>query len=314
MKKGLYCLCIFGAALSVKAQIDIPFNLVTLVKHTHSQIPKDSILPSYQNGGFVYINLKDGQPVFNKRFREAYPFNGKYALVFDTETKSYNLIDRTGSFIIDKGIYTKINHRTTCGTNFISFLMNENSTEYNFNRLNGKFELCSGTSCGYPVLLKFPFRKNEGGQYTMNTNSFEVENATPLDDNYFMVLKEGKIGIIDRPGKILVPIEYEESSINFIPNRINVINILPLKKDNVWYYYNTKGELITKSPWLCQTLLYGQTKLGIYQNGQKYGLLYTDGTTLQKEYDWISEDGLLARTGNDFYFILDKRIVPYYVK
>lgn len=314
MKKGLYCFYIFLSAISVKAQIDIPFNLVTLVKNISSQTPKDSILPTYQNGAFVYINLKDGQPVFNKKFREAYPFYGKYALVFDSETKSYNVIDRTGSFIIDKGVFTRINNRTTCNTNFISFLMNENSTEFNFNRLNGEFERCSGTSCGYPVLLRFPFRKNEAGQYILNTNSFEVENATPLDGNYFMVRKNGKIGIIDRTGKILVPFEYEESPVNFIPNRINVVNILPLKKDNVWYYYDPEGKLITQSPWLCKTLLYAQTKLGIYQNGQKYGLLYTDGTTLQKEYDWISEDGLLARTGNNFYFILDKRIVPYYVK
>ncbi|RXM51052.1 MULTISPECIES: WG repeat-containing protein [unclassified Chryseobacterium] len=314
MKKGLYCFCIFLSVISVKAQIDIPFNLVTLVKNTSSQTPKDSILPTYQNGAFMYINLKDGQPVFNKKFREAYPFYGKYALVFDSETKSYNVIDHTGSFILDKGVYTRINNRTTCSTNFISFLMNENSTEYTFNRHNGEFERCLGTSCGYPVLLRFPFIKNETGQYILYTNKFEVENATPLDGNYFMVRKDGKIGIIDRTGKILVPFEYEESPVNFIPNRVNVVNILPLKKDNVWYYYNPEGKLITQSLWLCQTLLYAQTKLGIYQNGQKYGLLYTDGTTLEKEYDWISEDGILARTGNDFYFILDKRIVPYYVK
>ncbi|AZA89677.1 Uncharacterised protein [Chryseobacterium nakagawai] len=314
MKKGIYCLFILLFALSLKAQIDIPFNLVTLVKQTSSQTPQDSILPTYQNGAFVYMNLKNGQPVFNKKFREAYPFYGKFALVFDSETKSYNVIDRMGSFILDKGTFTQINNQTRCDHYFISFFMNENSTEFTFNKLNGEFERCSGISCPYPTLIKFPFLKNQVGQYTLKTNCFEVDNATPLEDNSFLVLKDRKIGIIDKTGKILVPIEYEESTVNFIENRISTVNTIPLRKENVWYYYHPAGKLITKSNVLCDTFLYGQTKLGIYKNGQKYGLLYTDGTTLPQEYDWISEDGVLARTGNDFYFIFEKSIIPYYVK
>ncbi|MGE8552569.1 MAG: WG repeat-containing protein [Chryseobacterium jejuense] len=317
MKKRLYCLFILGAVLSVKAQIDIPFNLVTLVKSTSYQIPNDSIFPSYQNGGFVYINLKDGQPAFQKKFKEAYPFYGKSALVFDTETQSYNVIDRSGKLLLNSGFIYRINNRSTSGKGFFGFFISkeENSSEFFFNMFEGSFSnQRNSTYCGYPVLFKFPFIKNQDGKYILKSNHFEVDNATPLDDNYFMIVKDGKIGIIDRAGTIILPIEYEESSIDYTEKRTNVVHIIPLRKENTWYYYTTQGKLITTSPMLCQTLLYGQKELGIYKKGTKYGLLYTDGTTLEKEYDWISEDGILARTGNNFYFIFEKRIVPYYVK
>ncbi|SIS66454.1 WG containing repeat-containing protein [Chryseobacterium ureilyticum] len=318
MKKGIYSLCVFLTALSVKAQIDIPFNLVTLTNHTsYYQTPQDTLLPTYQNGAFIYINQKNGQPAFPKKFREAYPFYGKSALVFDTETQSYNVIDRSGNLLLNSGFIYRINNRSTSGKGFFGFFISkeENSSEFFFNMFEGTFSTQrNSTYGGYPILFKFPFVKNQAGKYVLKSNHFEVDNATPLDENYFMIVKDGKIGIIDKAGTILVPIEYEESPVEYTEKRAKVVNIIPLRKGNTWYYYTTQGKLITTSPMFCHTLLYGQTKLGIYQKGTKFGLLYTDGSTLEKEYDWISEDGLLARAGNDFYFIFEKRIIPYYVK
>lgn len=321
MKKGLYCFCIFWATISVKAQIDIPFNLVTLVKNTSSQTPKDSILPTYQNGAFVYINLKDGQPVFNKKFREAYPFYGKSALVFDIETKSYNAIDRNGNLIMYKGMFNRINNPTACDKGFVSFSTDPNETrmEYIYDVFNGHItNNCRTNYCAYPVPFRSPFLKTQSGQYLLNIrggSSILFDKIESLGNNMFLVLKDQKLGIIQSTGEFFVPLEFEESLINFMEKQKEIfVSIIPLRKENTWYYYEPTGKLITKSTIKCQTLLYEQSKLGIYKNEEKYGLLYTDGTTLQKEYDWISEDGLLARTGNNFYFIFDKSIVPYYVK
>lgn len=74
MKNGIYCFCILRSAISVKAQIDIPFNMISLVEQTTYNTSKDSILPHYQKDAFIYVNQKSGQPVFNKKFKEAYPF------------------------------------------------------------------------------------------------------------------------------------------------------------------------------------------------------------------------------------------------
>ena len=320
MKKTISGLCILSVML-LKAQLNVPFNWVTLVRQTSNQTPQDSILPTYRNGAFVYINQKNGQPLFNKKFKEAYPFYGKSALVFDMETNSYNAIDCNGNLLVNKGMFHRINNPTTCDKGFVSFSSdpNETRTEFIYDVFNAYLtNQCRASYCAYPVPFKSPFLKTQSGQYLLNIrggNSILFDKVESLGDNMFLTLKDQKLGIIRSTGESLVPLEFEESTIDFTGKKEEIfVNIIPLKKENIWYYYEPKGKLITQSPMKCQTLLYGQPKLGIYKNGQKYGILYTDGTTLQKEYDWISEDGLLARTGNDFYFIFDKDIIPYYVK
>ncbi|MDN3692851.1 hypothetical protein QWZ06_11460 [Chryseobacterium tructae] len=319
MKKGIYYLSLLFSS-SLQAQIEVPFNMISLVEQTSYETSKDSILPSYQKEAFIYINQKTGQPAFNKEFKEAYPFYGKSALVYDSETKSYNAINRNGDFILERGKYKQMSNPVDCSIGSVKLFTAQegNMTEINYELHTTEIvNECSQPYrpfCAYPVYFRVPFTKNEAGKYIANANCLEVDEVKALDRDYFMVLKEGKIGIVHKNGKILVPIEYEESTITFAENKSTYIGIVPLKKENIWYYFNNGGDLITENDNACHHFFNSsEIKLGVYKKGEKYSILYKDGSS-SKDYDWISEQGYLARRKNDFYFIFEKKAIPYYVK
>lgn len=136
-----------------------------------------------------------------------------------------------------------------------------------------------------------------------------------MEKDYFLVSKDGKIGILHKNGEVLVPIEYDESSVTFVENKSTSIPVIPLKKEGAWYYFTHYGTLITKNDNLCNHFFYSSegSMLGVYKKGEKYNILYKDGSS-SEEYDWISEDGYLSRRKNDSYFIFEKTVIPYYIK
>ncbi|GEJ44227.1 hypothetical protein [Chryseobacterium sp. ON_d1] len=130
-------------------------------------------------------------------------------------------------------------------------------------------------------------------------------------------MKNNRLGIADNDGTFRVPPEFEESTVEFSESRKGYLNLIPLKKDGIWYYYSNKGQFMMKSDKLCianiSPFFHYNEKFGIYKNGEKYNILYNDGQSLESDYDWISENGILVKNGNNYYFVLQNRtVVPYF--
>lgn len=75
------------------------------------------------------------------------------------------------------------------------------------------------------------------------------------DKGLYLVTQNGFKGVIDTDGKIIIPAEYTqiglESIDRFKTNGVQskyilVDNLIPIKKDNLWGFYNVKGEKVTE--------------------------------------------------------------------
>lgn len=323
-----YLLLLLGVLF--KAQEKLPFNKDLLEHMILPDYGNDSIFPTYRNEAFEYINIKTGKILFNKKFKEAYPFAGKSALIFDTETQSYNAIDRNGNFLLQQKNINQVFPLLNCSEAHVKFnyTTNKNYTESLFfyfyeGIMKGCTPKLPPKVPGEPIRFPFPFEKNDKNTYILKNNGTRKEKfdkVRVLSENTFLAMKNNKIGIIDNEGKFIVPLEFDESTVEFSENRNGYNSIIPLKKDEIWYYYGHKGQFILKSAQLCISHIspyYNSKgeKFGVYKSGEKYNILYQDGGSLEHDYDWISENGILASIGNNFYFIKqDRTAFPYYVR
>jgi hypothetical protein len=101
--KFITLLVILWLSNSVSAQITIPgktypFNLDYLAYCSTQVRQNHTITPVYRNGTFVYLNHRTGQPLFNKKFQEAYPFVRGYGLV--KVNGLYGIINSKGAYVI----------------------------------------------------------------------------------------------------------------------------------------------------------------------------------------------------------------------
>ncbi|GEJ44228.1 hypothetical protein CRS_08360 [Chryseobacterium sp. ON_d1] len=128
----------------------------------------------YRNGAFEYVNIITGKVLFNKKFREAYPFAGKSALVFDSETHSYNAIDRNGSYLLQQKNIYEVFPLLNCSKAYVKFnyITDKNYTESLFFYFyEGVIQGCIPSFPlkvpGEPVKYSFPFEKTKENTYIL---------------------------------------------------------------------------------------------------------------------------------------------------
>ncbi|UTX48923.1 hypothetical protein [Chryseobacterium sp. MA9] len=276
---------------------------------------KDTIFPTYKKSNFVYVNLKTNDTLFNKKFKEAYPFIRNSALVFDDNSNSYNVIDRNGNFKFQQGILQKILETNHPLKSVIRFLKVENNLQqeilydlYDDKIVNEyvKPNICA-ESIPPPTIQKL-----NNGKYTLilkNGEKVSYDYIKDINSYGFIVKKNNLFGAIDyETGKVIIPIEYDDYS-NF-----NSGQVIALRKGKIWHYHGFK---LQKSKYLC-IVYFPQDdfdkRFGIYKNKNRFNILFKDESSLTKEFDWISENGILAKVQNNFYFIPfnTKNIIPYY--
>ncbi|MBD8084591.1 hypothetical protein [Chryseobacterium caseinilyticum] len=123
-----------------------------------------------------------------------------------------------------------------------------------------------------------------------------------------------KIGVINGNGKIIIPFTYNKILLS--SKRPNVIG---LKNISNWEYYNLSDKLtlILKSKFECMNIgeIANKNGFGIYKINNKYNVLFKDGSSLNKNYDWISDNGTIGIDDNKvFIFGSDKTPFLYYEK
>ncbi|SIS60822.1 hypothetical protein SAMN05421789_103196 [Kaistella chaponensis] len=276
---------------------------------------KDTIFPTYSKSNFVYVNLKTKDTLFNKKFKEAYPFVKNSALIFDEKTNSYNIIDRNGDFKFKEGTLQKILETNHPYKSVIRFLKFEDNSQQIFlydlyeSKIVNEYikpNICA-ESVPPPVIEKLT-----NGKYSLildNGKKVTYDFIKALNSYGYIVKKNNLFGAIDyKTGKVIIPILYNNYA------EINTSQIIALKKGNIWYYY---GFTLLKSKYLF-SIFFPQDefdkRFGIYKNQKGYNILFKDHSTLPQEFDWISDNGILAKKNHNFYFIQfnSKNIIPYY--
>lgn len=318
MKTFFYCLLFSGVLF--KAQEKLPYDR-NLLYHFSIEGTNDSILPTYKNGAFEYINLNTGKTLFNKRFKEAYPFVGKAALVFNEGQQSYDIIDRNGNVLFSKKNVIQIKPLYGCRVPGFIMMLNDIATTYNL------YQGMEGDQCSRMDHVDYenfrpPLKRTAKNTYIFrykNNKTIEFDSIRPLSDHSFLALRNKKLGILDFDGKVLVPLQFEKSSIEFIGDNTRTVQLIPLKKEGIWYYYDYDGNLWLKGDQPLTRFPSAQRRptdaLGFYPKGEKFNILYINGKSLGKDYGWVSGNGSLVGNGNDIYFVRpDATVIPYYVK
>lgn len=312
--KNFYFLILFFYFGFSFSQNKLPFDENLLVKLT-MDYNKDSIYPTYRKSNFVYVNIKTKDTLFGKKFKEAYPFVRNSALIFDEKTNSYNVIDRNGNFKFKEGILQKILETNHPFKSVIRFLKFENNSQQLF--LYDLYESKIITEYIKPNIcaLSIPppvIEKLTNGKYSLtldNGKKVTYDFIKALNSYGYIVKKNNLFGAIDyNTGKVIIPIQYDNYA------EINTSQIIALKKGNLWYYH---GFTILKSKYLCSNFFPQDEfdkRFGIYKNQKGFNILFKDYSTLPKHFDWISDNGIIAKTKDHYYFIPfnTKNIINYY--
>lgn len=294
-----------------------PFN-ITLLENISSE--SDSIMPTFINGKFYFINIFSRKKVLENGFDLAYPFIGKSALI--NIKGMYGIIDRNGKYLLEPtyqavGILPN-NYPESEPEKILLYNTWENPNngieEFEFNLRTGNggeyIQIFGCIEYVFPKIYSFI----GNNKYGIKNKKIIIEPIydTILDINlkYIIAKKKSKIGIINGENKVLLPFKYKKILFKEYPFSTSIIG---LKKRKYWEYYdNTKQNLnlILKSKIECINLnsLSLENSIGIFNRNGKFNILFKNGKTLPKDYDWLSPKGIIAIKERKVYLLSKKGV------
>ena len=288
----------------------LPFDIETLQSLSYK---KDSIMPKFITDKFYYVNTKTNEKIFDKGFEIAYPFVGRKSAIIKLNGK-FGIVDRKGNLLVEPSYNSFQLWHTTFRENFVAFGGNANNV---FDLLNGEYVI-PGNGCENPnpERANVSSFKGKNGKYGIIENQKAIIN--PIYDSIYLikfsliiVKKKKRIGIIDENNVKLLPFNYEDIIISK-PHNYTIPNLIGLKNENIWEYYQleNKPKLLAKSEFKCRNIgeIIIKNGIGIYKNNQKFNVLFYDGSSMLKEYDWISNDGTIAINEKNIYILGDDGI------
>lgn len=254
---------------------DAPFDFRNLEESAKVSIWNDTIKPLFINGKFYYKNTLSKKTI-TTGFDEAYPFCKGYAVV--KINGRYGIIDKVGKVIIKPGY-----ERFAVTDDFPTILLGDQEFNYNTGELT--------KAIFHEVVPYIPqnsiFRID--GKYGVKFEDGHKTEAiydTVLSAGYknFAVVRSGKIGVVDRAGKIIIPLIYDDFKGGY-PDGI------ALRSSGKWNYFKD-CKLIFRSK--NQPVYWRYDKI-IFKAGDYYGSMDSDGTQiLSAKYKWISTTAPVA--------------------
>lgn len=318
----LVLLILTFSKLNAQTKIDFnqyPFDIEALQKLSTS---KDSIMPQFIEDKFYYINTKTKQQVSYKAFQVAYPFSGCNSTVVG-DGKRFGILNRKGNFLVQP-LYDLFRTGSTLSRKSVVFLDGFDSmfTEDNIYDLDNcefvEIEI-PGEPVGAKNIYSYKGENNKYGIKDYNEYSKLKTLIEPIFDSVYVIRhsynfksklivanKRNEIGIVNEFNEIILPFNYSDITVS--KSEYSQLRIIGLKKDNVWEYYSLGNtpELILKSKFRCTNIdnICIKNALGIYETkSKKFNILFRNGSSLKKEYDWISDNGALAIDNSKVYII-----------
>lgn len=272
------------------AQGDIkkyPFNFEMLKKFSQKISKNDTLIPVYKSGKFHFVNSFNNKVISKETFEEAYPFDGKYALV--KKDSLYGIIDRNMNVIV--------NYRYQDPGYLVNGRPRSGKLPQAFSFEDGKFVEVGDPRIGEPGGAAIVFYKDNGKYYFVteyDENGKRVRSEAVYDTSYVfnryfaLAKRNGKIGAIDDHGRVIVPFIYEDIS---VPNGFSsqsFASLFALKKDGQWHYFAKDKELFSNT--VKPTMLY--RTLFTFKRGTLINYFTKQGkVALPRNYKWIDEYG-----------------------
>lgn len=317
---------IFSASLSSQNKIEFdefPFDIGTLKDLSYR---KDSIMPKFIGDKFYYININTGKKITEIGFQVAYPFVGRRSAIIKMED-NFGIIDINGNILI-KPVYKIFQlWHTPMRESFVALCRTKDCSSFDvFDLSKGDF-IVPGLGCAEPYFerTRFVSFRGENNKYGVNRLEENYQNPEtilkPVFDsiydirrNLIIAKKSGKIGVVDVSNKIILPFKY-----NKIILSEEKTDFIGLKSNSIWEYYSLLDnlDLVLKSKYECNNIgeIIIDNGFGIYKVRNKYNILFKDGTSLNKNYDWIFNKGTIAIDDNKVYiFGNEKTPFLYYEK
>ncbi|WP_102981504.1 WG repeat-containing protein [Chryseobacterium scophthalmum] len=316
----------FSITLFSQAKIEFdkfPFNIEALKDLSYK---KDSIMPKFIGDKFYYININTNKKISEVGFQTAYPFVGRKSTIIKVDD-NFGVIDMTGNILVKPSYKVFQLMHTSMRENFVALCHTNNCSSFEvFDLAKGDYVI-PDNGCAIPFfererLISF---KSKNKKYGVNQLDENYQNPKivlkPVFDSIYdirrslvIAKKSGKIGIVDGNNKITLPFKYNKIIIsNERPNLIG------LRINSIWEYYNLFDNLglVLKSKYECKNIgeLVVDDGFGIYKINNKYNILFKDGTSLNQNYDWISDKGTIAIDNNKVYIFGNEKIpFLYYEK
>ncbi|KFF03866.1 WG repeat-containing protein [Chryseobacterium luteum] len=300
-----------------------PFDIETLKNLSYK---KDSIMPTFIDDKFYYINTKTNKKISDVGFHTAYPFVGRKSTLIKLDD-NFGIIDISGNVSV-KPIYKIFQlWHTPMRENFVALCHTNNCSSFDVFDLSKGDYVTPGLGCAEPYfererLISFKGKNKKYGVNKLDKN-YQNENTIikPVFDSIYYIKrnlviakKNGKIGIVDENNKLMLPFTYSKVILS-----TENPDLIGLKINSVWEYYNLlrTPTLVLKSKFECRNIggIIINDGFGIYKANDKYNILFKDGSSLNKNYDWISDKGTIAIDNNKVYiFGNDKKPFLYYEK
>jgi len=195
-----------------QGQQNFPFSLHIL------SVPaayRDSVMPVYRDGKFIYIDTKTGGQAFAGTYKMAYPFVHNAAVVYNDGM--YGIISRDGKWLKKPAAYQ--NFRIEDGRVAVFNSSNSYQKEYTFD-LNSLQENSGYINCAMPSIPEYFTFKAENGKWGVKHRDRTIKMEAKYDtikglyDNNVVARKGTKYGVVTLAGKEVVPFIYSGVSTN----------------------------------------------------------------------------------------------------
>ncbi|MHA7058825.1 WG repeat-containing protein [Aquimarina sp. M1] len=296
MKKNTFAIIFFFLNV-VYAQEFREFKIDVLI----AQLPyaDNEVKTTFENGLMYYRNTQDNTKLFSKGFDVAYPFFYKNAII--KQDGKYGIIDKTGAFLIEP-LYDDFELAPYENESYIVIFNDDVIVNLYNGNTNASYIYCAEV---IPTLYAFQGKNKKFGVKKERKTIVRPKYDTILAIGYeFIVASKNKyLGIIDVKGKCLVNFEYEEAQYSEYAEGFSTYPIVGLRKNKTWTYFE-KGKEILKSEYKCENFsVLLENAVGVFTTNGKKNVLFKNENIMKKEYDFISNNGLVGRIDNNIFLL-----------
>jgi hypothetical protein len=262
-----------------------------------------SILQTWKKESMFYVDSND-KIIIPKGFDIAYPFFKKAALV--KEGEKYGVIDKRGDFLLPLE-YDKVDVGPFDNESHLVILDGKTIFNLNDGKLASYYTRGEEPDSSENYILSNPDDPNGTSQNERSTNPTRYDSVITFCPDFIIAKKNGKIGVLGSDGKIILDFVFDNATFSESVYTGWTYPIFGLELNGVWNYFK-KEKAILKSKYRCVsfgTLL--PNSVGVVKKRNKHFVLFEDGGTNKRGYDFISENGLVGIRKKNVYVLKTKR-------